>query len=106
MFQAIRRVMDEHPDVKAISYLVLTDSGGIQEEVLSLAKPVLVMRDTTERPEGILAGTLKLVGTEEVIYKNFTEILDDQDAYNLMAHAANPYGDGHACERTADILCK
>lgn len=147
MFRAIRRVMDEHPDVKAIypihmnpvvretanvilggdnrihiiepldvldfhnfqarSHLILTDSGGIQEEAPSLGKPVLVMRDTTERPEGIAAGTLKLVGTEEeVIYRNFTELLDNQEAYNTMAHAANPYGDGHACERIADILEK
>lgn len=146
MFHAIRRVMDEHPDVKAIypihmnpvvretankilgnddrihiiepldvldfhnflarSYLILTDSGGIQEEAPSLGKPVLVMRDTTERPEGIASGTLKLVGTEEeVIYQNFKELLDNQDAYNAMAHAENPYGDGHACERIADILC-
>lgn len=145
MFRAIRRVMDEHPDVKAIypihmnpvvreaansifgdearmhiiepldvldfhnflarSYMILTDSGGIQEEAPSLGKPVLVMRDTTERPEGIEAGTLKLVGTdEEVIYRNFTELLDNPDAYKQMAHAANPYGDGHACERIADIL--
>lgn len=145
MFRAIRRVMDEHSDVKAIypihmnpvvretanaflgdderihiiepldvldfhnfqarSHLILTDSGGIQEEAPSLGKPVLVMRDTTERPEGIAAGTLKLVGTEEdVIYNSFTELLDNQEAYNAMAHAANPYGDGHACERIADIL--
>lgn len=145
MFRAIRRVMDEHPDVKAIypihmnpvvretansilgdddrihiiepldvldfhnflsrSYLILTDSGGIQEEAPSLGKPVLVMRDTTERPEGIKAGTLKLVGTDEdVIYQNFTELLDNKEAYNAMARAANPYGDGHACERIADIL--
>lgn len=145
MFRAIRRVMDEHQNVKAIypihmnpvvrkaaeeelgccdririieplevldfhnflanSYLILTDSGGIQEEAPSLGKPVLVMRDTTERPEGIAAGTLKLVGTdEEVIYKNFKELLENQDAYNSMAHAANPYGDGHACTRIADIL--
>lgn len=83
----------------------MTDSGGIQEEAPSLGKPVLVMRDTTERPEGIKAGTLKLVGTdEEVIYQNFTELLDNKEAYNAMAHAANPYGDGHACERIADIL--
>lgn len=147
MFRAIRRVMDEHPDVKAIypihmnpvvretaneilgdderihiieplevldfhnflakSHLILTDSGGIQEEAPSLGKPVLVMRDTTERPEGIAAGTLKLVGTdEEVIYQNFTNLLDDENAYNAMAHASNPYGDGHACERIADILEK
>lgn len=145
MFRAIRRVMDEHPDVKAIypihmnpvvretanailgdddrihiiepldvldfhnflsrSHLILTDSGGIQEEAPSLGKPVLVMRDTTERPEGIAAGTLKLVGTEEdVIYHSFTELLDQEEAYQAMAHAANPYGDGHACERIADIL--
>ncbi len=147
MFRAIRRVMDEHPDVKALypihmnpavrqaadeelggcdrihiiepvevfdchnlmarSYMILTDSGGIQEEAPSLGKPVLVMRDTTERPEGIAAGTLKLVGTEEeVIYKNFTELLENKEAYNAMAHAANPYGDGHTCERIADILEK
>lgn len=145
MFRAIRRIMDEHPDIKAIypihmnpvvreeaqeelggcerihiiepldvldfhnfmarSYLILTDSGGIQEEAPSLAKPVLVMRDTTERPEGIAAGTLRLVGTEEeVIYKNFKELLENKDSYNAMAHAANPYGDGHACKRIADIL--
>lgn len=145
MFRAIRRVMDEHSDVKAIypihmnpvvraaaeeelrgcdrihiieplevldfhnflarSYLILTDSGGIQEEAPSLGKPVLVMRDTTERPEGIKAGTLKLVGTdEEVIYSNFKELLENKDAYQSMAHAANPYGDGCACKRIADIL--
>lgn len=146
MFRAIRRVMDEHPDVKAIypihmnpavretanailrgeerihliepldvldfhnflanSYLILTDSGGIQEEAPSLGKPVLVMRDTTERPEGIAAGTLRLVGTEEdVIYRSFTQLLEDPQAYEAMAHAANPYGDGHACARIANILC-
>lgn len=145
MFRAIKRVLDEHDDVKAIypihmnplvrataneifgdeeririiepldvldfhnymhhSYLILTDSGGIQEEAPSLGKPVLVMRDTTERPEGIDAGTLKLVGTsEDVIYAEFTKLLDDEDAYDKMSHAANPYGDGHACERIADIL--
>ena len=145
MFRAIRRIMDEHPDVKAIypihmnpvvrkaadeelggcdrihiieplevldfhnflsrSYMILTDSGGIQEEAPSLGKPVLVMRDTTERPEGIKAGTLKLVGTnEDVIYKNFKQLLEDKDAYNAMAHASNPYGDGFACRRIADIL--
>lgn len=87
------------------SYLILTDSGGIQEEAPSLGKPVLVMRDTTERPEGITAGTLKLVGTnEETIYKEFTELLDNKNSYDKMAHAANPYGDGHASERIADIL--
>ncbi len=147
MFRAIRRIMDEHPDVKAIypihmnpivrkaadeelggcdrihiieplevldfhnflarSYLILTDSGGIQEEAPSLGKPVLVMRDTTERPEGIKAGTLKLVGTdEEVIYQNFKELLENKEAYNAMAHASNPYGDGLACKRIADILEK
>lgn len=145
MFRAIRHVMDEHPDVKAIypihmnpvvrkaadaelggcdririiepldvldfhnflaqSYMILTDSGGIQEEAPSLGKPVLVMRDTTERPEGIKAGTLKLVGTDEdVIYKNFKELLESKEAYDAMAHASNPYGDGFACKRIADIL--
>ena len=147
MFRAIRRVMDEHPDVKAIypihmnpivrktaneilggderihiiepldvldfhnfqarSYLILTDSGGIQEEAPSLGKPVLVMRDTTERPEGIQAGTLKLVGTEEeAIYKSFKELLENDESYEKMAHASNPYGDGKACQRIADILEK
>lgn len=145
MFRAIRRIMDEQPDVKAIypihmnpavrqvaaeelagcdrihiieplnvldfhnfmarSYLILTDSGGIQEEAPSLGKPVLVMRDTTERPEGIATGTLKLVGTnEQQIYDNFKLLLTDQDAYNTMSHASNPYGDGFACKRIADIL--
>ena len=147
MFRAIRRVMEEHPDVKAIypihmnpvvrraadeelgdcdrihiieplevldfhnflarSYMILTDSGGIQEEAPSLGKPVLVMRDTTERPEGIAAGTLKLVGTDEnVIYENFNLLLDDPAAYDAMAKASNPYGDGFACKRIADILEK
>ena len=145
MFRAIRRVLDEHDDVKAIypihmnplvretaahifgddsrirliepldvldfhnfmkaSYLILTDSGGIQEEAPSLAKPVLVMRDTTERPEGIEAGTLKLVGTdEEIIYTEFTKLIEDKEAYNAMAHAANPYGDGKASIRIADVI--
>ena len=145
MFRAIRRVCDEHPDIKAIypihmnpvvreiadsilgddeririiepldvldfhnflsrSYLILTDSGGIQEEAPSLGKPVLVMRDTTERPEGIKAGTLKLVGTdEEVIYQNFKQPLEDEEAYRAMSTASNPYGDGFACKRIADIL--
>lgn len=145
MFKAIRRVMDEHSDVKAVypihmnpvvreiansilgdddrihiiepldvldfhnfmehSYLILTDSGGIQEEAPSLGKPVLVMRDTTERPEGIDAGTLKLVGTNEgIIYNEFTKLLTDKNAYNKMSKASNPYGDGHASERIADIL--
>ncbi|MCB5754873.1 UDP-N-acetylglucosamine 2-epimerase (non-hydrolyzing) [Mediterraneibacter faecis] len=145
MFRAIRRVMDEHPDVKAIypihmnpvvretansilgdddrihiieplevldfhnflsrSYLILTDSGGIQEEAPSLGKPVLVMRDTTERPEGIAAGTLKLVGTtEDVIYNEFSKLLSDKTEYDKMSKASNPYGDGFACKRIADIL--
>ena len=145
MFKAIRRVMDEHPDVKAIypihmnpvvreiadgilgdddririieplevldfhnflnrSYMILTDSGGIQEEAPSLGKPVLVMRDTTERPEGIAAGTLKLVGTEEeTIYQNFKSLLENKDEYEKMSKASNPYGDGFACKRIANIL--
>lgn len=145
MFRAIRRVCDEHPDIKAVypihmnpavretaqailgddeririiepldvldfhnflarSYLILTDSGGIQEEAPSLGKPVLVMRDTTERPEGIAAGTLKLVGTDETtIYENFKMLLKDQEAYRKMSTASNPYGDGFASKRIADIL--
>lgn len=145
MFRAIRRVCDEHPDIKAIypihmnpavretadailggdeririiepldvldfhnflarSYLVLTDSGGIQEEAPSLGKPVLVMRDTTERPEGIRAGTLKLTGTdEEVIYENFRLLLEEPAEYEKMSTASNPYGDGFASRRIADIL--
>lgn len=145
MFRAIRRVMDENPDVKAIypihmnpvvrkaaeeelgdcdrihiieplevldfhnflarSHMILTDSGGIQEEAPSLGKPVLVMRDTTERPEGIKAGTLKLVGTDEkVIYENFKQLLENEAAYAKMSQASNPYGDGFACKRIADIL--
>ena len=145
MFRAIRRIIDEHPDVKAIypihlnpavreaaaeelggcdrirmiepldvldfhnflsrSYLVLTDSGGIQEEAPSLGKPVLVMRDTTERPEGVKAGTLKLVGTEEeTIYSSFKQLLCDKEEYTRMSHASNPYGDGFACRRIADII--
>ena len=97
-------VLDFHNFLKR-SYLILTDSGGIQEEAPSLGKPVLVMRDTTERPEGIKAGTLKLVGTtEETIYENFNLLLNDKSVYDNMAHASNPYGDGHACERIADIL--
>ena len=145
MFRAIRRIVDETPDVKVIypihmnpvvrkaadeelgnddririiepldvldfhnfmarSYLILTDSGGIQEEAPSLGKPVLVMRDTTERPEGIEAGTLKLVGTnEEVIYREFKKLLTDEEEYDKMSKASNPYGDGFACRRIADIL--
>ena len=89
----------------ARAYLILTDSGGIQEEAPSLGKPVLVMRDTTERPEGIQAGTLKLAGTEEhTIYQKFKELLEDKQTYDAMAKANNPYGDGHASKRIADIL--
>ena len=98
-------VIDFH-NFMARSYMILTDSGGIQEEAPALGKPVLVMRDTTERPEGIKAGTLKLVGTdEENIYKNFKLLLDDSTEYDKMSRASNPYGDGHACRRIADILC-
>ena len=145
MFRAIKRIVDEHDDLKVIypihmnpvvrkaaaeifgedehfhliepldvldfhnflarSYLILTDSGGIQEEAPSLGKPVLVMRDTTERPEGIAAGTLKLVGiNEETIYAEFKRLLTEKTAYDEMAHSSNPYGDGHACERIANIL--
>lgn len=145
MFRAIRRVLDEHPDCKAVypihmnpvvreaakqelsgcdrihiiepievvdchnfeakSFLCLTDSGGIQEECPSYGVPVLVMRDTTERPEGIEAGTLKLVGTDEKkIYRAFKLLLEDKEEYEKMSNACNPYGDGHACERIADIL--
>lgn len=97
-------VLDFH-NFLARSYLVLTDSGGIQEEAPSLGKPVLVMRDTTERPEGVAAGTLRLVGTrEKTIYESFTELLDNAAAYEKMSRTANPYGDGRACRRIADIL--
>ena len=97
-------VVDFH-NFMARSYLILTDSGGIQEEAPSLGVPVLVMRDTTERPEGIKAGTLKLVGTsEETIHSEFNRLLCDREAYELMSNASNPYGDGHASERIADIL--
>lgn len=97
-------VLDFH-NFLSRSYLILTDSGGIQEEAPSLGKPVLVMRDTTERPEGIAAGTLKLVGTDEdKIYKNFKLLLEDKTEYEKMSHASNPYGDGFACKRIADIL--
>lgn len=146
MFRAIKRIIDETSDIKAIypihmnpvvreaaqeilgdtdririieplevldfhnflanSYMIITDSGGIQEEAPSLGKPVLVMRDTTERPEGIDAGTLKLVGTDEdVIYKTFKHLLEDQNEYDKMSKASNPYGDGFACKRIVDILC-
>lgn len=145
MFRAIKKVLDEHSDLKAVypihmnpvvrnaaneifgaddririiepldvldfhnfmnrAYLILTDSGGIQEEAPALGKPVLVMRNTTERPEGIEAGTLKLVGTsEKVIYDTFTLLIDNENEYKKMAHSANPYGDGKASKRIADIL--
>ncbi len=145
MFQALKRIVQDFPDVKVIypihknpfirrmaeevfgdleqmriiepldvvdfhnfmsrSYFILTDSGGIQEEAPSLGKPVLVMRDTTERPEGLAAGTLKLVGTkEEDIYLAAKKLLVDRQEYMAMSRAANPYGDGHACERIADII--
>ena len=145
MFRAIRRVMEEHPETKAVypihmnpavraaayeelggfdrlkiidplevldfhnfmaaSHIILTDSGGIQEEAPGLGKPVLVMRDTTERPEGVAAGTLKLVGTDDrVIYEEFSKLLDDSREYERMSRASNPYGDGHASERIAEIL--
>ncbi|MDO5023355.1 non-hydrolyzing UDP-N-acetylglucosamine 2-epimerase [Slackia piriformis] len=145
MFRAIRRVMEEHPDTKAVypihmnplvreaahaeldgferlriveplevldfhnfmaaAHLILTDSGGIQEEAPGLGKPVLVMRDTTERPEGVEAGTLKLVGTDEgIIYREFSRLLSDAREYARMSRASNPYGDGHASERIADVL--
>lgn len=97
-------VLDFHNFINR-SYLILTDSGGIQEEAPSLGKPVLVMRDTTERPEGIAAGTLKLVGTEEdIIYNNFKRLLEDKDEYYKMSNASNPYGDGFASKKIADIL--
>lgn len=99
-------VLDFH-NFLSRSYLILTDSGGIQEEALALGKPVLVMRDTTERPEGISSGTLKLVGTdEEAIYESFSRLLDDPREYERMSRAANPYGDGHASRRIADILAE
>ena len=97
-------VFDCH-NFEARSFLCLTDSGGIQEECPSYGVPVLVMRDTTERPEGVEAGTLRLVGTEEEnIYRNFKELLEDSAAYEKMSHACNPYGDGNACKRIADVL--
>lgn len=89
------------------SYIIMTDSGGIQEEAPSLGKPVLVLRDTTERPEGIDAGTLKLVGTDEnIIYKEAKILLTDNEAYDLMSKASNPYGDGHASERIVNEIIK
>jgi UDP-N-acetylglucosamine 2-epimerase (non-hydrolysing) len=145
MFRAIRRIIEENQDIKAIypihmnpvvrqiadeelsgcdririvepldvldfhnflarSYLIITDSGGIQEEAPSLGKPVLVMRDVTERPEGIKAGTLRLVGTDEaVIYESFSFLINNKEEYEKMAKASNPYGDGFACRKIADIL--
>ena len=145
MFRAIRRIVDEFPDVKMVypvhlnplvqkaadeelggcsrvrlvqplevvefhnllarSYLILTDSGGIQEEAPSLGKPVIVLRDTTERPEGIAAGTLKLAGTEEeTIHSLIRELLTDPEEYARMSHASNPYGDGLASARIADAI--
>ena len=87
------------------SYLILTDFGGIQEEVPSLGKSVLVMRDTMEHPEGIEVGTLKLTGTDEdTIYQKFAELLNDREAYAQMTHASNLYGDGYASARIANIL--
>ena len=87
------------------SYIILTDSGGIQEEAPSLGKPVLVLRDTTERPEGISAGTLKLVGTDEdIIYEETKRLLTDSKEYERMSKASNPYGDGHASERIVDAI--
>ena len=97
-------VVDCH-NFEARAFLCLTDSGGIQEECPSYGVPVLVMRDTTERPEGVDAGTLRLVGTDEdTIYLNFKELLEDNEAYAKMSHASNPYGDGEACKRIADVL--
>ena len=97
-------VIDCH-NFEARSYLCLTDSGGIQEECPHFGVPVLVMRDTTERPEGIASGSLKLVGTsEELIYNTFKQLLEDKVFYETMSSACNPYGDGHASERIADIL--
>ena len=89
------------------SYMIMSDSGGVQEEAPSLGKPVLVLRDTTERPEGIAAGTLKLVGTdEETIYKEAKRLLTDKEEYERMSMASNPYGDGHASERIVDAIIK
>ena len=97
-------VLDFH-NFMARAYLVLTDSGGVQEEAPSLGKPVLVLRDTTERPEGVAAGSLKLVGTDQkIFYREFTRLLTDPQTYNQMSVAANPYGDGYASQKIADIL--
>lgn len=87
------------------AYIVLTDSGGIQEEAPSLGKPVLVMRDTTERPEAVNAGTVRLVGTDpDKICNYITELIIDESVYDTMSRSHNPYGDGHACERIVDII--
>ena len=145
IFSAIRRVVDEFPDLKVIypvhlnpvvskaaesgfaghprirlippldvlafhnflarSYLILTDSGGIQEEAPSLGKPVLVLRDTTERPEGVAAGTLMLAGTDEIaVYEGFKNLVTNKVLYETMSKASNPYGDGFSSKRIADIL--
>lgn len=99
-------VLDFHNFMNAAE-LVLTDSGGIQEEAPSLGKPVLVLRNTTERPEGVAAGTLKLVGTEEEkVYQEFRSLLTDREEYEKMSHASNPYGDGTACRQIVEILKK
>ena len=87
------------------SYMVMTDSGGLQEEAPALGKPVLVLRRETERPEAVEAGTVAMAGTErETIVRLASELLDDPVKYDAMAHAVNPYGDGHACERIADAI--
>lgn len=97
-------VLDFH-NFMSHAFLIMTDSGGIQEEAPSLGKPVLVLRETTERPEGIEAGTLKLVGVDEqLIFKTFQELIEDEEKYNRMATAKNPYGDGFASERIVEIL--
>jgi len=89
------------------SHIILTDSGGIQEEAPSLGKPVLVMRDTTERPEAVTAGTVKLVGTETVnIVRELNNLLTDADAYRRMSYAHNPYGNGRACEQIINKIAE
>ena len=99
-------VIDFH-NIMARSELILTDSGGIQEEAPALGKPVLVLRNTTERPEGVEAGTLRLVGTEEEkIYREAYRLLTDPEEYQIMRQKSNPYGDGFACKKIADILEK
>ena len=95
----------EFHNIMARAYLMLTDSGGIQEEAPALGKPVLVLRDTTERPEGMQAGTLKLTGTEKESVKYwFTKLLQDEKLYTSMSRAVNPYGDGKASRRIAEVL--